>query len=265
MAKYFERLASQMARAGEEDEEDGAPGVRAKEDTKPLTPAQRILKAWEAKDYFSLLGLPEPEADDLGRPVWSCTEVDVSKAYRKLSIVVHPDKNPGDDDSRRAFEALNQAHRMLKDPGSREDVLRGGAEKARRRREQQEAGADLGTRMQLNAAKNERAKEMRKSEGQDLQAHVLEQMRKRKEEAKRRAEAAARVAQARSKKEGGEDAAGPGSARDGGGGRPQGHAAGSGAPAAAKAGARPAQDSDSEEDKAASAARNKKRKKPSFM
>ncbi len=67
----------------------------------------------------SLLGLPEPEADELGRPVWNCTEVDVGKAYRKLSIVVHPDKNPGDDEARRAFEVLNKAHRMLKDPTSR--------------------------------------------------------------------------------------------------------------------------------------------------
>jgi DnaJ-class molecular chaperone len=34
----------------------------------------------------------------------------------RLSVFVHPDKNPGDD-ARAAFEALNEAHRMLKDPG----------------------------------------------------------------------------------------------------------------------------------------------------
>lgn len=38
----------------------------------------------------------------------------VSKAYRKLSILVHPDKNPGEE-AREAFEALNEAHRALKD------------------------------------------------------------------------------------------------------------------------------------------------------
>lgn len=31
-------------------------------------------------------------------------------------MLVHPDKNPGDD-ARRAFEALNAAHKALRDPG----------------------------------------------------------------------------------------------------------------------------------------------------
>jgi curved DNA-binding protein CbpA len=52
--------------------------------------------------------------DALGRPSWDVTGAEVSKAYRRLSILVHPDKNPGDD-ARQAFEALNEAHRLLKD------------------------------------------------------------------------------------------------------------------------------------------------------
>ncbi|GLI67597.1 hypothetical protein VaNZ11_011839 [Volvox africanus] len=255
----FERLAAQLRRS--EDDVSVKLNVKDMEDSKPnLTAAQRILKAWETKDYFSLLGLPEPGADELGRPVWSCTEVEVSKAYRKLSIVVHPDKNPGDEESRRAFEVLNQAHRMLKDPTSREDVLRGAAEKARKRREQQEAAVDLNTRMQLNAAKNERARELRKAEGQGLQAHVLEQMRKRQEEAKRRAEAAAKAAQARSLREAGsaydENAVNPSHANPRGAGQGPGQQAGK---------SRPTPESDSEEEAGAAAARNKRRKKPSFI
>ncbi|KXZ45902.1 hypothetical protein GPECTOR_49g486 [Gonium pectorale] len=210
----------------------------------------------------SLLGLPEPEADELGRPVWSCGEVEVSKAYRKLSVVVHPDKNPGDEDARRAFEHLNAAHRMLKDPSSREDVLRGAADKARRRREQQEAGADLATRMQLNAAKNDKARELRKAEGAGLHAHVLEQMRKRQEEAKRRAEAAARAAARNEQREN------SGEEGRGGAGMAQGRGAGGGAPVQGPAGkARPAPEQESDEDDEArkSAARNKRRKKPTFM
>lgn len=35
---------------------------------------------------------------------------------RRLSVLVHPDKNPGDD-AREAFEALNEAHRVLRDRG----------------------------------------------------------------------------------------------------------------------------------------------------
>jgi hypothetical protein len=42
-----------------------------------------------------LLQLPQPEADALGRPAWSGTSADVSKAYRRMSVLVHPDKFAG--------------------------------------------------------------------------------------------------------------------------------------------------------------------------
>ena len=61
-----------------------------------------------------LLELPPPEVDALGRPAWPVSGGEVSKAYRKLSVLVHPDKNPGEE-ARQAFEALNEAHRVLKD------------------------------------------------------------------------------------------------------------------------------------------------------
>ena len=65
---------------------------------------------------YRLLELPHPTVDALGRPAWPCSSSDVSKAYRKLSALVHPDKNLSPD-ARQAFEALNQAHRQLRDPG----------------------------------------------------------------------------------------------------------------------------------------------------
>ncbi len=61
--------------------------------------------------------LPEPHIDALGRVAWSGTPSDVSKAYRKLSALVHPDKNPHPE-ARTAFEVLNKAHRILRDPGT---------------------------------------------------------------------------------------------------------------------------------------------------
>lgn len=63
-----------------------------------------------------MLELPLPDVDDLGRPVWSCSAADVSRAFRRLSVLVHPDKNP-DPEARPAFEALSSAHRQLRDPG----------------------------------------------------------------------------------------------------------------------------------------------------
>lgn len=63
-----------------------------------------------------MLELAPPEMDALGRTVWGVPAAEVSKAYRRLSVLVHPDKNPGDD-ARSAFEALNEAHRLLRDRG----------------------------------------------------------------------------------------------------------------------------------------------------
>ena len=62
------------------------------------------------------MALPPPEADELGRVVWASTATDVSRAYRRLSLLVHPDKNPGPE-AQAAFEALKQAHKLLKEPG----------------------------------------------------------------------------------------------------------------------------------------------------
>lgn len=63
-----------------------------------------------------MLELSLPDVDDLGRPVWSCSAADVSRAFRRLSVLVHPDKNP-EPEARSAFEALSSAHRQLRDPG----------------------------------------------------------------------------------------------------------------------------------------------------
>ena len=79
-----------------------------------LTSASKSSKYWLT---YRLLGLPAPHLNALNRPAWDCTSSDISKAYRKLSALVHPDKNP-QTDARLAFEALNKAHRALRDPGT---------------------------------------------------------------------------------------------------------------------------------------------------
>ncbi|EHK96811.1 Chaperone J-domain-containing protein [Glarea lozoyensis ATCC 20868] len=52
--------------------------------------------------YYDALGV-KPDA----------TELEIKKAYRKLAIVTHPDKNPGDDTAHARFQAIGEAYQVL--------------------------------------------------------------------------------------------------------------------------------------------------------
>lgn len=146
---------------------------------------QRVLLADKDKDYFRLMELPQPEADELGRPVLNVTSADISKAYRRISVLVHPDKNPGED-ARKAFEALNAAHRKLRDPGQLEEILKIAAEAAMQRREAAEATATPDERIAIQHAKAAKAKELRKKETASFQAEIMRQQQQKKDMAKRK-------------------------------------------------------------------------------
>lgn len=158
---------------------------------KPADAIEQILQANKEKDYFKMLQLPYPGVDELDRPVWSCTSSDVSRAFRKLSILVHPDKNPGSE-ARQAFETLTEANRLLKDPARLEEILKEYSAKAVADRDKRESRASVDERIQLNASKNSRAKVLRKEEGKTFQDEILKQMQRRQAEAKRKKEAASR-------------------------------------------------------------------------
>ncbi len=57
------------------------------------------------KDYYDLLGVTKSASAD-----------DLKKAYRKLAMKYHPDKNPGDKESEKKFKEINEAYDVLKDP-----------------------------------------------------------------------------------------------------------------------------------------------------
>jgi molecular chaperone DnaJ len=59
-------------------------------------------------DFYELLGLEKNASDD-----------DIKKAYRKLAVKYHPDKNPGDKSAEEKFREATQAYEVLKDPKKR--------------------------------------------------------------------------------------------------------------------------------------------------
>jgi molecular chaperone DnaJ len=59
----------------------------------------------EKRDYYETLGLKKGAA-----------EADIKKAFRKLAMQYHPDKNPGDKTAEEKFKEVNEAYGILSDP-----------------------------------------------------------------------------------------------------------------------------------------------------
>lgn len=60
------------------------------------------------KDYYYFLGIEASSSDE-----------EIKKAYRKLSLKYHPDKNPGDDFFAHRFREIQEAYEMLSVPDKR--------------------------------------------------------------------------------------------------------------------------------------------------
>lgn len=61
-----------------------------------------------ASDYYDLLGVSRDASAD-----------DLKKAYRKLAVKYHPDKNPGDTEAEAKFKEISEAYDILKDDEKR--------------------------------------------------------------------------------------------------------------------------------------------------
>lgn len=76
-----------------------------------------------ARDYYEILGVDR-----------NATETDIKRAYRRLAMEYHPDRNDGDPAAEERFKEVTEAYEILRDPDKRarfdrfgESGLRGGA------------------------------------------------------------------------------------------------------------------------------------------
>ena len=74
-------------------------------------------------DYYNVLGVSRDASQD-----------EIKKAYRKLALKYHPDKNSGDAEAEKKFKEVSEAYEVLSDENKRHmydqygaDALKGGA------------------------------------------------------------------------------------------------------------------------------------------
>ncbi|BEQ13305.1 DnaJ C-terminal domain-containing protein [Desulfoferula mesophila] len=63
-----------------------------------------------AKDYYKVLGVDK-----------SASAEEIKKAYRKLALKYHPDRNKGDKEAEDKFKEINEAYAVLSDPKKKKE------------------------------------------------------------------------------------------------------------------------------------------------
>lgn len=61
-----------------------------------------------ARDYYEILGIEK-----------GANEAEIKRAFKKLALKYHPDRNPGDKEAEEKFKEINEAYQVLSDPEQR--------------------------------------------------------------------------------------------------------------------------------------------------
>jgi len=87
----------------------------------------------EYKDYYRMLGV--------GR---QASQAEIKKAYRKLAMQFHPDRNPNNKEAESKFKEINEAYQALGDPEKRSHYDQLGSEYAQWQRQGAPGGFNWG-------------------------------------------------------------------------------------------------------------------------
>ena len=69
----------------------------------------------DKRDYYEVLGLKKGASED-----------EIKKAFRKLAMKYHPDRNPDDKEAEEKFKEVNEAYAVLSDPEKKDKYDRFG-------------------------------------------------------------------------------------------------------------------------------------------
>ncbi len=79
------------------------------------------------KDYYQILGVPR-----------NASQEEIKKAYRRLALKYHPDRNRGNKEAEEKFKEINEAYAVLSDPEKRKQYDRFGSAEFERRYTQED-------------------------------------------------------------------------------------------------------------------------------
>ncbi len=85
-----------------------------------------------AEDYYQILGVEKGAGAE-----------EIKKAYRKLALKYHPDRNPGNREAEERFKKISEAYAVLNDPNKRNEYDSFGSERFSQRFSQEEIFRDF--------------------------------------------------------------------------------------------------------------------------